>query len=91
MDCLNNLTMRSNVCNKGFAVKGYMKKHMRVVHLSIRQSDNPSVENSELKQLKPNENGQIEKLKPLRDGRIECLNCNKTLSSKETARKHYKR
>ena len=45
-----------NVCNKGFAVKDYMKKHMRVVHLSIsKKSDDPSVENPELKQLKPND------------------------------------
>ena len=34
---------------------------MRVVHLSIsNKSDDPSVENPELEQLKPNENGEIE-------------------------------
>ena len=50
---------------------GYMKKHMRVAHLSIsNKSDDPSVENPELKQLKPNENDQIENHKPLDQEKI---------------------
>jgi KRAB domain-containing zinc finger protein len=33
---------------------------------------------------------RTEKLKPVEDGCIECLNCNKILSSKKSARQHYK-
>merc|ERR1719483_1525434 len=32
-----------------------------------------------------------EKLKPIEDGRMECLDCNKTFSSKKSARVHYKK
>ena len=63
------------LCNEEFTIKYFLKNHLQEIHGRTKMP----------KEI------ILEKLKPIEDGHMECLDCNKTFSSKETARTHYKK
>ena len=62
------------LCNEEFTTKYVLMNHLQEIHGRTKIP----------KQI------IYEKLKPLEDGHMECLDCKKTLFSKETSREHYK-
>ena len=91
------------VCLKHFKYKGSLVSHMQNMHTPDKNGNDflckVCYEVFPVKYALKNHIAEVhdlpeeltrEKLKPIENGHVKCLDCIKTFSSKETARKHYK-
>ena len=75
----NDVPFFCNVCKKGFAIKDYLNRHMKI-HLSPQMTTKPNQSSERLRwtELKQNEHGGV-----------TCQNCKKDFSSMKIAKQHY--